>query len=365
MSEINRKLATVERVKDIVPHGNADSLEIALIRGWEVIVQKDLYKKDQLVLFFEVDSFLPVIPQFEFLRKSSFRSSADIGEGFRIKTMKLRGVVSQGLVAPLADFSNQFVFDFPEGVWYAIGKDDTVSLGEGDDVTELLGVKKWETPTSACLKGDVAGLFPSFIPKTDEERWQNLSDREKAWHSDDVFEVTVKMDGQSVTVYHDGDGPSFHDGVCSRNFEIKESEESLHWKVMHNIALIEALDVLGRNIAIQGEFCGPGIQKNRMQLKEPKFFVFNIWDINAKRYLTSEQRQTLIHDLRVIYGVRLDHVDVLGRIDHIPGLAGLNDVVKSARFNGQIIEGIVFKSLNDPSFSFKYINPEYLLKEKD
>lgn len=106
MSEIERKLATIERVKDIIPHSNADALEIALIRGWQCIVQKGLYKKNDLVIYFEIDSFLPVIPQFEFLRKSSFRSSADIGEGFRIKTMKLRGEISCGLVIPLDDIFN-------------------------------------------------------------------------------------------------------------------------------------------------------------------------------------------------------------------------------------------------------------------
>ena len=106
MSEIERKLATVERVKNIIPHSNADALEIALIRGWQVVVGKDQFKKNDLVLYFEIDSFLPVIPQFEFLRKNCFRSSADIGEGFRIRTIKLRGEISCGLVIPLDDIFN-------------------------------------------------------------------------------------------------------------------------------------------------------------------------------------------------------------------------------------------------------------------
>ena len=238
-----------------------------------------------------------------------------------------------------------------------------LKIEEGLDVTDILGVKKWEIPLAPCLKGDALGLFPSFIPKTDEERWQNLSPRDYRYHGDDEFEVTVKMDGQSMTVYHNNE----HNGVCSRNLEIKESEESLQWRLVHDLNLIRALIGLNLNIAIQGELCGPGIQNNRMKLNKHRFFVFNVWDIDNKRYYRSDERSDLINDLRVEFNVHLDHVDIVKNwVEGIPDLVNtLNSLVKDIKYNGQGIEGVVYKSLDDPSFSWKFINPEYLLKEKD
>ena len=236
-----------------------------------------------------------------------------------------------------------------------------LKIEEGLDVTELLGVKKWEIPLAPCLKGDALGLFPSFIPKTDEERWQNLTDREISWYSDDKFEVTVKMDGQSLTVYHNNE----HNGVCSRNLELKESEESLQWKLVYDLDLIQALVGLNLNIAIQGELCGPGIQKNRMKLDKHRFFVFNIWDIDNKRYYSALERFDFINLLREKFNVHLDHVDIVKTwVEGIPDLVTVDSLSREVKYNGQVIEGLVYKSLDDPSFSFKYINPEFLLKYK-
>lgn len=144
---MERKLASVVKVLDIKPIPGADAIEVATVKGWNVVVKKNEYKVGDLAIYYEIDSYLPIKPEFEFLRKSSYKKMADGTEGFRLKTVKLRGQISQGLLTPL-----------------------TFDAVEGEDVTERLGVTKYEPPIPAQLAGLVKGLFPSFIPKTQEER---------------------------------------------------------------------------------------------------------------------------------------------------------------------------------------------------
>jgi hypothetical protein len=148
-----RKLATIRKVADIKPIKDADAIELAIIDGWQCVVKKGSVKKEDIVLYAEIDSFLPVKPEFEFLRKSSFKTMADGSAGFRLKTVRLRGELSQGLVMPLKD----------------VGL-DCAGIGLGQDVTEALGVKLYEPPIPADISGMVEGAMPSFIKKTDEER---------------------------------------------------------------------------------------------------------------------------------------------------------------------------------------------------
>src|SRR5438309_10635527 len=103
-----RKLATIRRISKIEPIEGADRIVKATIDGWELVTQKDNYRVGDLCVYFEIDSFLPVRPEFEFLRKGCFKSTKNLGDGFRIKTIKLRGQVSQGLSLPLGDF---FILD--------------------------------------------------------------------------------------------------------------------------------------------------------------------------------------------------------------------------------------------------------------
>src|SRR5208283_866588 len=265
MSDIDRKLVTVEQIKEILPHTNADKLEIARVRGWNVVVGKGEFKPNNLVVFFEIDSFLPIEPRYEFLRKNCYRSNAYMGEGFKIKTIKLRGEVSQGLILPLSEFKDIIRFEhadcnFEGGCWFYLNFGNCPDLntrilpfvGIGDDLTKILNVKKWELPIGgggACLKGNALGLFPSFIPKTDEERIQNIPQRILDIYKNDAFEVSIKMDGTSFTAYRKDD----HIGVCSRNLEIKDEDDNIYWKVAREHGIIAALEELGLNIAFQGE----------------------------------------------------------------------------------------------------------------
>jgi RNA ligase (TIGR02306 family) len=153
---MQRKLASIRQISEIREIPGADAIELAIVDGWQVVVAKNVnHKVGNYVVYCEIDSFLPIKPEFEFLRKSSYKKMGD-QEGFRLRTIRLRGVLSQGLILPLDE-----VIPFPNNLDY---------MEVGKDVTELLEIKKYEPPVPAELAGKVKGMFPSFIPKTDEER---------------------------------------------------------------------------------------------------------------------------------------------------------------------------------------------------
>ena len=342
-----RKLASIRKIIDIQPIPNADAIEVVTVDGWECVSKKGEFKVGDLCVYFEVDSFLPVRPEFEFLRKGCFRSTTFLGDGFRLKTIRLRGQLSQGLVLPLeACFSH-------------------VEPLEGDDVTDVLGVQKWEVPISAQLAGICKSTFPSWIRKTDQERVQNLYNKYHEQYKDTVFTATVKLDGSSMTVYYkDGEV-----GVCSRNMDLVENDDNTFWKTAKKYNLPEALKAYGKhelakNIAIQGELMGPGVQGNREQLKEHEFFIFNIWDIDEQRYMTLEEEMFINYTLFDL-GVNYKVVPYL-LPECKPFQLTLPELLKASEIkslNHDIAEGIVYQTL-DRTFSFKVINNQFLLGEK-
>jgi RNA ligase (TIGR02306 family) len=340
MSEIIRKLASVETISRIVPHPNADSLEIAEVKGWNCIVKKDQHKAGELIAYFEVDAFLPVMPQFEFLRKACFKSTANLGDGFRIKTIKLRGQLSQGLVLPLSDFR----FEFP--------------VEEGTDLTEVLGVQKYERPIPSNLQGRVKGNFPIFIPKTDQERIQNLHRKQIHARQYDTFEQTIKLDGSSMTVYYNnGDF-----GVCSRNFDLEETEDNTFW-IVANALDMKRIEIFKRNIALQGEMVGPGINHNRANLTEHDFYLFDIYDIDQRRHLMPSERHYVFEHLLSL-GMKIKHIPVVNRFAGFPTNEVALQFANDTTFNHLPAEGIVYKS-NDADFSFKVISNNYLLRHDE
>lgn len=164
-----RKLATIRKINDLQPIEEADRIELATVDGWQVVVAKNVgHKIGDIVVYCEIDSFIPVEPEFEFLRKTSYKKMED-KEGFRLKTVKLRGQVSQGLIIPLDDALN--IIKRRNGGLYF----DPKQLGF--DLTVLLGISKYEPPIPAQLAGIMKGIFPIFIRKTDEERIQNFADK--------------------------------------------------------------------------------------------------------------------------------------------------------------------------------------------
>ena len=261
---MKRQLATIRTIGELRPIEGADKIELAIVDGWQVVVAKDVeHMVGDKVVYCEIDSFLPVRDVFEFLRKSSYKKMGD-QEGFRLKTIKLRGQVSQGLILPISIVPvTQFA--------------TAVNLPEGMDVTEMLGIVKYEPPIPAELAGKVKGGFPSFLQKTDEERVQNLVKEymEYTLDSKNQFYVTEKLDGSSATFYfHNGEF-----GVCSRNLELLETEGNTFWKVARELYLEEKLKAMGNNICLQGELIGEGIQGNPYKIKGHTVKFFNIFNI--------------------------------------------------------------------------------------
>lgn len=335
---MERKLASVVAIDDLQPIAGADLIEVATVKGWKLVVKKQEFRIGDHAIYCEIDSFLPEKEEFEFLRKSSFRTMAGI-PGFRLKTMRLRGQISQGLLMPVTVLN---------GYAYTLG----------EDVSARLGIVKYEPPVPASLAGIAKGNFPSFIPKTDEERIQNLSAEYEAYKKE-TFYVTEKLDGSSATFYfRDGEF-----GVCSRNLDLLETADNTFWKIAHRLHLPAKLAALDKNMGLQGELIGEGIQGNPYGIKGQTVRFFNAFDIDAYTYLP-------LPAFREIIGLMgLEHVPILDTAFTLPDT--VDELLLAAEGNSALSpagkhverEGIVIRSA-DKRISFKVISNKFLLNEK-
>jgi RNA ligase (TIGR02306 family) len=342
---MERKLVSVRKITNITPIEGADKIELATIDAWKVVVAKDAnHKVDDMVIYCEIDSFLPIKEEFEFLRKSSYKKMSDGIEGFRLKTIKLRGQVSQGLILPMSvvEYTN-------------------VQFEVGMDVTNLLGVTKYEPPIPAELAGKVKGLFPSFLRETDEERIQNLSSEYETYkekNKEDVkFYVTEKLDGSSATFYIK-DGVF---GVCSRNLELLETEGNSFWRVARELKLEESLVSLGKNICLQGELIGEGVQGNPYKVKGQTVRFFNGFNIDAQENIPFLEFVELTQKMNLTTVPILDYDFTLS--ETVENMLEYAD--KKSELNSNLDrEGIVVRSY-DRTISFKVISNKFLLKSEN
>lgn len=331
-----RKLASVRTISEIRPIEGADLIEVVKVDNWKVVVQKGEFKVGDNVVYFEIDSFLPVREEFEFLRKSCYRKLADDSEGFRLRTIRLRGQVSQGLVVPLniLPFGNYNV---------------------GDDVTELLDVVKFDPPLPAELAGDAVGNFPSFIQKTDEERIQNLTEEYEKYKKFRFF-ASEKMDGSSSTFFlNEGDF-----GVCTRNYQMKINPDNTFGRILSATNLEDKLRAFGRNLAIQGEIVGEGVQGNKYKLKGQKLLVYNIFDIDKYDYVSKEEMLKICNEfgLETVPTILVDF-NLPETIEELLEIA----IGKSVLNENTTREGLVWVSIDSPiRISFKTISNTFLLK---
>ena len=330
-----RKLATIRKIDKVLEHSNADRLGIYVVDGWKVIDGKDRYQVGDTVIYCEIDSFLPIQEDFEFLRKSSFKRMGEL-EGFRLKTIRLRGELSQGLLIPTSVLPKDYV-------WSEMG----------EDVTELLGIVKYERPIPASLAGVVRGDFPGFIRKTDEERIQNLPYDELKQHT---YIVTEKLDGSSWTAYV----KDREVGVCSRNLELLEDETNSLWRMVREYDLKKKLITLNRNIALQGELIGLKIQGNPYKINKVDVRIFKAWDIDNHKHLDIDE----VIELSKVLGITT--VPVLKKGFRLPKTMeealifsdGISQLYETNR------EGLVLYAENNPDVHFKIISNRFLEKEK-
>ena len=353
-----RKLATIRRIAEIRPIENADAIEHVRVDGWWVVGKKGEFQIDDLVVYIEIDAWCPheLAP---FLSKGKEPREYNGVKGERLKTVKLRGAVSQGLLLPIPTELN-----------------DPTQFTEGLDVTELLGIQKWEPPIPAQLRGKIAGNFPSWLRKTDEDRIQNCF-KDVSPRLNESWVIEEKVDGSSMTVgYRKGDFILDKEGqpipeefvVCSRNLSLKlEDEDNTFVRIAKESSIQDAMKAYGRNLGISGELIGEGVQGNKYDIKGHRWLVFNIFDVDTGKYVSAEERQLIIRDL-VALGATIEQAPVITAVGttQLDGLS-VDDFLEMAE--GKSIlnpkterEGLVFKNQHDPDISFKAISNRWLLK---
>lgn len=361
-----RKLVSIRTVSAIYPIKGADFIELVQVDGWQCIAKKGEFKVNSLCVYFEIDSFLPLEERYSFMPKESVMQGTI--RGYRVRSMKMRGALSQGLALPIRLF--------PE-------IDGKVVTYKDEDISELLNVIKYDNSSYQPQPGDIIRkTFPSFIPKTDQERIQNLTSYFTRF-KDHEFEETYKMDGSSMTVYKkvvplspikarineifevfgwEVFGTPTHSGVCSRNQELAP-DNSNFWRV----AKMKELTDIPAGYAIQGELCGPKIQNNHEKLSEYDFFLFDVYDIANENYLLPYERRAFAakylpnvahKELIISKSVR-----IFTEESTLPEL--LKRVEGPSLMKGTVSEGRVYKSTTVPGLSFKAISNKYLLSGAD
>lgn len=377
-----RKLATIRRIKQILPINGADKIELALVDGWQVVVKKGEFKEGELACYLEIDSWVPttVAP---FLTKEGYDPKVynDV-PGERLKTIKLRKTLSQGLLLPIAILETV----------------DTVN--EGDDVTALLGVQKWEAPEEKAANNNgqmpsKTRSFPYFIKKTDQERAQNYGAQIEQ-NLDTIFEATVKKDGSSLTVfrvmpsspyYEDArkmlepkrtlwqrikalftfqqKGPVY--GICSRNVLLPlEGNSNFHVAAAPLLKSLEDLvsQSLDGSIALQGELVAPDIQGNYEKVQDVEFHLFDVYQIDKQEYMLPAERVAFALMSGINHATIVDRGTLRNILQLKDGEDAVQKLLTYASGEGDnpgvMREGVVFKACTK-DFSFKVISNEYLL----
>lgn len=360
-----RKLASIQTIDEINPIEGADNIVVASVLGWKVVVRKGEFNIGDICVFVEIDSLLPVRPEFEFLRKNCYKKCEDGTEWFRIKTCKLRKQISQGICFPLTILPRKDK-DIHSDENFTL-KDD---YKEDDDVTDVLGVIKYEPPVRESTSGNMR-QFPSFISKTDETRIQSVPDVVLELVGHKVY-ISTKVDGTSATYYVNGE----ESGICTHNYKI-DNGENIYWKIEKELNIIEKLKKIQeitfngyKNFAIQGEIAGPGIQKNRLKLDKCNLFVFNVYCIDTGK------RLSYYDFIKFCKELNLDAVPIDSDNICFDEQTSINTLLELAK--GKYIgttnnrEGIVIRSMDEiysnvlrGRMSFKVINNDYLLKEEE
>jgi RNA ligase (TIGR02306 family) len=344
---VERKLASIQRVIAIHPIEGADAIEAVQINGWQCVTKKAEFAVGDLGVYFEIDAIPPDLPPYQFLwtPKKAALGSVPRPPKARIRTIRLRGCLSQGLFMPLA----------VAGV--------AAHVEEGTDVTSELGVGKYEPPLPSGM-GDARAPFPSLVPKTDEIRVQSLPAvlEELAGLP---YVITQKYDGTSSTFLVDPRDESFH--ACGRNWSITPGD-NCYWAVAKRHELEAGLRALGGRYAVQGEVCGPGIQKNPLGLAQISLFLFSAYDLVEHRFLDDAELRRIAGELRVPAVAIVEEGE---RFTHdLVSLLALAEGHYEGTSNER--EGIVIRPREERQsatlggrLSFKAISNRYLLAERD
>src|SRR3990167_311457 len=329
--------ATIQRVDAVNPIPGADRIEVLSVMGWSTVSGKGQYKVGDLVVFVQPDSVLPETPEFEEYRRFAPK---------RVRICQFRGQISQGLVLPFS----------------ILGPLGTEECLIGDDVSEYLGITHYEKQIPTELAGVVKGGLPKGVHKTDEESAQNVPGFFERHKGKNIY-IAEKADGSSATFYY------IHEefGCCGRNWEYEESETNAYWRVARALDLETKLIELGKDIILQGELIGPGIQGNKYGLKELKFLLFNVCDPQT------DLNYDLPNMLSTALLLCIETVPVLEISTFDYSLQELEEMSNRKSFlNPSVLaEGIVLRTLDDErdpetgKASIKIVSSKYLLANED
>jgi RNA ligase (TIGR02306 family) len=332
------KLASIEVIADVRPHGNADRLEIATVLGWQTVVRKGEFKTGDRCVFIVIDTILPPAPWSAFL---AHPAAPDLP--IRLKTAKLRGEFSQGLALPLTVLP-EHMRDWQNGA----------------DVGGELGVKKYEKEIPAVLSGEAKSAFPThFAPRTDEDNGLSHPSIVRMVLAERELVITLKLDGSSCTVVWEN-GKGIVD-VCSRNLSLRDDGKNGFWRAVKKLKLDELARFTDGRLVLQGELMGPGVQGNQLKLTEPTLYLFQVRHEGAGWFTYDD----VCHVAQVIGS---EVVPLIYRItdQEATNLAQLQAIADARRLSdGAPAEGIVVRPARAIAFGngrpagFKIINRNY------
>lgn len=347
-------LATISTIQDIRPIEGKDRIVLATVENYHSIVQKDQFAIGDRVIYIYYDAILPEKPEYEFLRK---RCWSDKYKGFRIRPMKMGGEVSEGLVMPLSILPG------------------SEKLALGTVVTKQLGIRRYDPEESAPVinsgrkwwlkyrlvralftalgigKPGKAKGYPAQLPKSDEENIEKVWDRVKVCN--DEFIITEKMEGCAAMYLVDRKG-KVHS--YSHNWEVGKAGvwADVATSLEMERKLRAVTKAFGKRVAIQGEICGPGIQKNIYRFPSHRFFLYGAYFVDDGKRLPYSDLEKIasITGLEMVPFIRRDHM--MDSVDWI-----LADCEGSSVFGEDIPrEGLVWRT-EDGSVHFKAKSRSY------
>jgi RNA ligase (TIGR02306 family) len=346
MTTIERSLATVETIGSLHPIDGADAIVRARVRGWDAVVRLDEFQAGDRVVYFEVDSHLDVAEErFAFLEPRGTQTSEAGFTGHVLKTVRLRGQYSQGLVLPASQF--------PEVDGFAVGA----------DATDALSIVKWDPALPDEVLSVARGFLPSWIPATSEHRIQNDASILTAPGTSN-WVATEKIDGESMTIWADGAGEY---GVAGRTLDLIDDGNNVKWGLARSTGLLELITQMaadtGLPTVVQGEHFGLGAARNSLRLADVRFLAFAVY-VNSVELPRSEWPVWLLAQATPVFDLAFPASadEALAQVD------GLKSLVAPQR----LAEGVVWRSTTSSSVtladgrvrraSAKVLSNKYLMR---
>lgn len=343
-----RVMAYVVKIEEKKAIEGADKIEAYRVGGWWVVDKKDAYAVNDEAIYVSIDSWVPheIAP---FLSKGKEPREFNGVKGEKLRTVRLKGQISQGLLLPLSVLNVE-----QDGIVYETLAD------EGCDVTEILCIQKWEAPIPACLVGQMRGNFPSAVKKTEAERVQNLNRSIEQWKEKGyTFTVMEKVDGSSSTFYLDQEN-DFH--VCSRNWDLKDEGENTYWNMAKKYSIQEKMIANNmQGLAIQGEVWGNKLNNDLYKSHTQDLAIFSIYDTKSSSYLPTMEAKKIADKLE------LKFVPIIGQCNDLPTIDRMLNLAEfKSNLNHSVdAEGHVYRCNEDPNICFKAISNLYLIKKGD